>query len=76
MLASVPASTLNHIHPLSGIPSDSFKAGNALASPPSGGEEHKAVKEGHRYIARVASFSHARVASSTCGVTTSRTRAW
>jgi len=31
MLASYPASILNHITPRSGIPSDSFKVGNALA---------------------------------------------
>ena len=31
MLASYPASILNHIPPRSGIPFDSFKTGNALA---------------------------------------------
>ena len=30
MLASYPASILNHIPPPSGIPFDSFKTGNAL----------------------------------------------
>ena len=30
MLASNPASILNHIHPRSGIPFDSLKTGNAL----------------------------------------------
>ena len=35
MLASYPASILNHITPRSGIPSDSFKVGNALAVDPS-----------------------------------------
>ena len=30
MLASYPASILNHIPPRSGIPFDSFKTGNAL----------------------------------------------
>ena len=32
MLASYPANILNHITPRSGIPSDSFKVGNALES--------------------------------------------
>ena len=32
MLASYPASILNHIPPRSGIPFDSFKTGNALVS--------------------------------------------
>jgi len=32
MLASYPASILNHVTPRSGIPSDSFKVGNALVS--------------------------------------------
>jgi hypothetical protein len=74
MLASYPASILNHIPPPSGIPFDSFKTGNALEglrphlsnndltlrSAP----QERVSKGGHEHRVRCPSFETALRASS------------